>query len=119
VISALPGLNAARFDLDQWDNCAVWENPYGSSCDMAGNTMALEFESERERQLHQATATHLAREMRVTEDRVLEAYARELEQLQRAARLRTFLPVLAAKHVKAFFRREERLARQGSAYRFA
>ena len=86
---------------------------------MTGNTVALEFESEQERKLHLATARHLAREMRVVEDRVLEAYGRELEQLQRAARLRTFLPVLAAKHVKAFFSREERLARQGPAYRFA
>jgi hypothetical protein len=83
------------------------------------NTMALAFESEQERQLHQATAEHLAREMRVAEDRVLEAYGRELEQLQGAARLKTFLPVLAPKRVKAFFSREERSARQGSAYRFA
>ena len=70
--------------------------------------MPLELESEQERQQHRAAAKHLAREMHVAEDRVLEAYALELEQLQRAARVKQFLSVLAVKHVKERFSREER-----------
>lgn len=70
--------------------------------------MPLEFESEQERQRHQAAARHLAREMHVAEDRVLEVYALELEQLRQAARVKQFLSVLAVKHVKARFNREER-----------
>jgi hypothetical protein len=46
--------------------------------------------------------------MHVAEDRVLEAYALELEQLQQAAHVKQFLSVLAVKHVKARFNREER-----------
>jgi hypothetical protein len=70
--------------------------------------MPFEFESEQERERHQAAAKHLAREMHVAEDRVLQAYARELEQLQQAARVKQFLSVLAVKHVKARLNREER-----------
>jgi hypothetical protein len=70
--------------------------------------MPLELETEQEEQRHQAAAKHLAREMHVAEDRVLAAYALELEQLQQAARVKQFLSVLAVKHVKARFNRKER-----------
>jgi hypothetical protein len=80
------------------------EDPFG----IRGNAMPLEFESEQERQHHQATAKHLAREMHVPEKRVLEAYALELEQLQQAARVKQFLSVLAVKHVKARLNGKER-----------
>jgi hypothetical protein len=70
--------------------------------------MTLEFDSEQEQQYHQAAAKHLAREMHVSEDRVLEAYALELEQLQQAAQVKQFLSVLVVKHVKARLNREER-----------
>jgi hypothetical protein len=70
--------------------------------------MPFEFENEQERQRHKATAKHLAREMHVSEDRVLEAYALELAQLQQTARVKQFLSVLAVKHVKARLSREER-----------
>jgi hypothetical protein len=63
--------------------------------------MPFELESEQERERHRTAAKHLAREMRVAEDRVLEAYALELKQLQQAARVKQFLSVLAIKHVKA------------------
>jgi hypothetical protein len=70
--------------------------------------MTLEFASDKERQDHRAAALHLAQEMRVPEDRVLNAYAVELEQLQRVARVKQFLSVLATKHVKALFKGKER-----------
>jgi hypothetical protein len=63
--------------------------------------VTLRFDSEQERQQHQAAARHLAQEMRVPEDRVLEAYALELERLQQVARVTQFLSLLAVKHVKA------------------
>jgi hypothetical protein len=68
----------------------------------------MPFELESEREHHQAAAKHLAREMHVAEDRVLEAYALELAQLQQAARVKQFLSVLTVKHVKARLNREER-----------
>ena len=70
--------------------------------------MPFEFENEQERERHQAAAKHLAREMHVSEDRVLEAYTLELKQLKQAARVKQFLSVLAVKHVKARLNREER-----------
>ncbi len=70
--------------------------------------MTLEFGSEQERQHHQEVARHLAQEMRMPVDRVLDAYALELEQLQRTAQVKQYLSVLAVKHVKARLNREER-----------
>ncbi len=68
--------------------------------------MRFDFVNEQERQHHRDAAKHLAQEMRVAEDRVLEVYALELKRLQQVARVRQFLSVLAAKHVKALFNRE-------------
>ena len=70
--------------------------------------MTLELGSEQERNLHLTATRQLAREMHVPEERVVEAYALALQRLQGAARIKMFLPVLAAKQVKALFRRAER-----------
>jgi hypothetical protein len=60
----------------------------------------MRYNSDEERERHLRTARHLAREIAVSEARVIEAYERELERLIGLARVRQFLAVLAVKHVK-------------------
>jgi len=66
--------------------------------------MTVDLERKHEHFLHEKTAQHLAEELHQLEASVRKAIAAELRELQRAARVKQFLPVLTAKHVKARYR---------------
>jgi len=66
----------------------------------------------RERDRHLRVARQLAREIAAPEARVIEAYERELARLTGSARVKQFLAIIVAKHVKIEFERRDE---QGSA----
>jgi hypothetical protein len=75
--------------------------------------MTADLERKQERTIHEMTARHLAAELRLSERSVREVYEAELQNLQRAARIRQFLPVLTAKHIKARYRHQPESVRAG------
>ena len=58
--------------------------------------------------LHQRAISSLAQESNCTIDEVTALYTREFEKLAVDARVRDFLPILAARHVKSSLRERER-----------
>ncbi len=68
----------------------------------------VKYKDDLERERHLRTARMLAREIDVPEARVIDAYERELERLDSVARVKQFLSVLAAKHVKSDLQQRKR-----------
>lgn len=63
--------------------------------------MTIRYDSEDERKLHSSAIHSLADHFAVDESAVRDIYERKLEELMGHARVKTYLSVLAARHVKS------------------
>jgi len=68
--------------------------------------MAVRYDTDEERKLHLNVIHALADQYRLDEDTVREIYESRLEVLMGGARIRTYLSVLTARHVRAYLSRQ-------------
>lgn len=64
--------------------------------------MAIQYDTDAERKLHFSAIHALADQYDLDESTVREIYESELEKLKYGARVKTYLSVLAVRHVKNF-----------------
>jgi len=64
--------------------------------------MAMRYDNDEERKLHLNVIHALADQFRLDEDTVREIYESKLEVLRGGARIRTYLSVLTARHVRNY-----------------
>jgi hypothetical protein len=67
--------------------------------------MAVQYDGEEERKLHGAVIHSLANQYHVDEIIVRDIYESKLQSLTAGARIKRYLSVLAARHVKALLSR--------------
>lgn len=76
--------------------------------------MAIQYDNEEEQKLHFSAIHALADHYHIDESTIREIYESKLEELKYSARVKSYLSVLAERHVKNFLH-ESRLASSGTA----